>query len=112
MAKIEIRPAAGTVVVRAGGAVIAESTAALTLFEEGYAPVHYMPRDDAGITFLEASDKRTTCPHKGEAEYYHVIGKSQPIRDAAWSYPTPINGVEQIAGMIAFDAERTAVEVL
>ncbi|MEM6971303.1 MAG: DUF427 domain-containing protein [Pseudomonadota bacterium] len=112
MAKIEIQPTVGTVVVRAGGAVIAESTAALTLLEEGYAPVHYLPRNDAGMAFLEASDKRTTCPHKGEAEYFHVMGKSQPIRDAAWSYATPIAGMEAIAGFVAFDAERMAVEIL
>ncbi|MEM7178798.1 MAG: DUF427 domain-containing protein [Pseudomonadota bacterium] len=111
MPSITIQPVAGTVAVRAGGAVIAESTEALELCEEGHDPVLYLPRADA-ITFCEPSDKRTTCPHKGEAVYFHIDTKSGPIENAAWSYETPDEGVAEIAGFIAFQHERVAVEVL
>ncbi|MEO0761994.1 MAG: DUF427 domain-containing protein [Pseudomonadota bacterium] len=112
MPEITIRPARGTVVVRAGGGVIAESPNAVTLFEDGYDPVHYIPRGDIGMAFLEASDHRTTCPHKGEAEYFHVIAKSGPIRNAGWSYAAPLEMMAEIAGHIAFDTDKVAVELL
>ncbi|MEM7506281.1 MAG: DUF427 domain-containing protein [Pseudomonadota bacterium] len=111
MTEITIEPATGTIVARAGGAVIAESTNALVLRESGYDPVFYFPRTDA-IAFCDPSEKRSHCPHKGDACYCHVITKSGPIQDAAWSYETPLNGVSQIAGHIAFGHEKVAVEPL
>ncbi len=107
-----IEPAAGVYVVRAGGAVIAETSNALILREGGHEPVIYLPRDDIGMAFLERSEKRTRCPHKGEATYYHVIAKSGPIEDAGWSYEDPIAGAEAIRGHLAFAHERVAVERL
>lgn len=112
MAKIAIEPAGGTVVVRAGGAVIAESANALALHEDGYPPVHYIPRDDIGMAFLEPSETRTACPHKGEAAYFHLALEAGTLRDAAWSYPSPKDDVAAIAGHIAFDTEKAAVEML
>lgn len=111
MTKITIRPKPGTSVVRAGGAVIAESAAALELLEEGYPPVTYFPRADA-MAFCDPSDKRTQCPHKGEASYFHVTTKSGPLKDAAWSYEDPIEAVAEIAGCIAFAHEKVTVETL
>ncbi|MEO1316287.1 MAG: DUF427 domain-containing protein [Pseudomonadota bacterium] len=112
MPEIRITPATGTVVVRAGGAVIAESMSALMLEEGDYDPVFYIPRGDIGMTFLEPSATRTTCPHKGEASHFDLVAKSGPIRDAAWSYETPHDAVASIAGMIAFYPNKAAVEVL
>ena len=110
--KFTIAPATGIHVVRAGGAVIAETAHALILTEAGYDPVVYFPRVDAGMEFLDPSDKRTTCPHKGEATYYHIAAKSGPITDAAWSYETPIAEAEAIGGYLAFDGEKATVEAL
>ncbi len=110
--KFTITPATGVHVVRAGGAVIAETSHALLLREKGCDPVVYFPREDAGMEFLDPSDTRTTCPHKGEATHYHIAAKSGPIRDAAWSYETPVAGAEAIAGYVAFYDEKATVEAL
>lgn len=110
--KFTVTPATGFHVVRAGGAVIAETANALILSEPGYDPVVYFPRGDAGMEFLDPSDKRTTCPHKGEASYYHIAAKSGPITDAAWSYEAPIAEAEAIGGYVAFDIEKATVEAL
>ncbi len=109
---ITIRPATGTWVVRAAGAVIAETTDALELVEGGGAPVIYIPRADIAMAFLEPSDTRTTCPHKGEASYYSVISSAEAVKDAAWSYETPHEAVAQIAGHLAFYTDKVAVEEL
>jgi uncharacterized protein (DUF427 family) len=112
MAEIEIKPAGAMIVVRAGGAVVAESRDALTLFEQGYDPVHYIPRGDVAMAFLDRSETRTHCPHKGEAEYFHLALTSATVEDAAWSYPSPHEGVAAIAGFVAFDPRKAAIEEL
>ncbi|MGB3176577.1 MAG: DUF427 domain-containing protein [Albidovulum sp.] len=109
---IHIRQVSGTWVIRAGGAVIGESNAALELTEGSYPPVIYVPRADIAMAFLDRSAKTTTCPHKGQASYYSIIAKSGPIVDAAWSYEAPINGMEAIAGHLAFYTDKVAVERL
>ncbi len=110
--KFTIAPATGVHVVRVDGAVIAETSRALVLHEVGCEPVVYFPREDAGMEFLDPSDKRTTCPHKGEATHYHIAAKSGPIRDAAWSYEAPVTGAEAIAGFLAFYGGMATVEAL
>ena len=110
--RITITPAPGTVVVRAGGAVIAESARALSLAETGHAPVFYLPREDVGMEFLDRSDTTTHCPYKGDASYFHFIAKSGPIRDAAWSYEEPLADVAAIKDHLAFYGDKVTIEVL
>ena len=110
--KFTITAGTGVHVVRAGGAIIAETSRALILREEGYEPVVYFPREDGGMEFLDPSDKRTICPHKGEATHYDIAAKSGPIRDAAWSYEAPMAGAEAIAGYLAFYDDKATVEAL
>ena len=107
---IKIRPATGTWVVRAGGAVLGESTNALELTEGDYPPVIYFPREDLAMAFLEPTAMSSTCPYKGEASYFTIVAKSGPIKDAAWSYENPKDGVSEIAGHIAFYTNKVAVE--
>ena len=111
-AKFTVTPATGVHVVRAGGAVIAETSRALILREAGCEPVVYFPREDAGMEFLDPSDTRTTCPHKGEATHYHIAAKSGPIKDAAWSYQSPLAEAGAIAGFVAFYGEKAIIEAL
>lgn len=99
-------------VVRAAGGILAETKRALVLREAGHEPVVYFPREDVGMEFLDRSETRTSSPHKGEAAYYHIAGKSGSIRDAAWSYETPEPDAAAIAGHIAFDSEKVTVEEL
>lgn len=108
---ITVSKAEGTWVVRAGGAVLAESQNALELTEGSYGPVVYFPRDDIAMAFLDTSDRTSHCPHKGDASYFSIVTKSTTIHDAAWSYETPKDGVSEIAGHLAFyGGDQVAVE--
>jgi uncharacterized protein (DUF427 family) len=107
---IRIHPAPGTWVVRAGGAVIGESRAALELTEGDYPPVIYFPRADLAMAMLDASPTRTTCRWKGEASYVSLVTKSGTLADVGWSYEHPLPGMERIAGLVAFDRSRITVE--
>ena len=110
---IKIRRAGGTWVVRAGGAVLAETNAALELSEGSYPPVIYFPRDSIAMAFLEPTDRVTTCPHKGQAQHYSIVTKSTVLENAAWSYEDPKDGVSEIAGHVAFyPGDAVAVEEL
>ncbi len=107
---IKIRKADGTWVIRAGGAVLGESSNALELTEGSYPPVIYFPREDIAMAFLDKTDTVTTCAHKGDATYYAIQTKSELIPDAAWSYETPIEAVARIAGHLAFYPDKATVE--
>ena len=75
---IEIKPAAGTWVIRAAGAVLGESSAAPELIEGGH---------DAVI-------------------YFDLAAKSGTFPTAAWSCETPLDGVAQLAGYLAFYSDK------
>jgi len=109
---IKIRSAEGIWVVRAGGAVLGESDRALELSEGSHPPVIYFPRDDIAMAFLDPTDHSTHCPHKGDASYYAIQTKSNLIDNAAWSYESPIAGMERIAGHLAFYPDKVTVEML
>ncbi len=108
--EITIEPANGTWSVRAQGAVIGETTKALILKEGDYAPVVYVPREDLQMVFFDASDKSTTCPHKGVATYFHLAGKSRRQENVAWSYENPHKSVAAIKGYLAFYQDEVTVE--
>lgn len=110
MSNITIQPADGTWVVRTAGAVIGESRNALELLEDGHDPVIYFPRSDIAMAFLDPSETKTTCPLKGEASHFDIIAKNGAIADAGWSYETPKDAVSEIAGHIAFYADKVAIE--
>ncbi len=100
--RITVTPATGTWVVRAGGAVIGESTRALELVENGYDPVIYFPRKDIAMAFLDRSDHATTCPFKGAASYFSIVTKSTTHANAVWTYEDPIEDVAAIKDHLAF----------
>jgi uncharacterized protein (DUF427 family) len=84
------------------GETIADTTAAKLLHETGHLPVYYLPDEDLRRDVLVASDKRTTCPHKGEARYWSLQVGERLVRDAAWYYPEPIESASFLAGHAAF----------
>ena len=100
--KITIRKADGTWSVRAGGAVLGESADALELVEGDLPPVIYFPRGDLAMAFMDATDKTTHCPHKGDASYFSVVTKSTTLKDVAWSYEDPKDEVARIKDHVAF----------
>jgi len=107
---IRLRPAAGTWVARAGGAVIAETNAAIELTERDHEPVIYFPRGDVATAFLEPSATQSHCPHKGDASHFTLVTKSGDIPDAAWSYEAPKDDLADIAGHLAFYVHKVTVE--
>ena len=92
--------------VRFAGQVIADSTRALTLREANYAPVQYIPRDDADMSLLQRTAHASHCPYKGDASYFTIILDGRSAENAAWSYERPFPAMAEIAGHLAFYANR------
>ena len=101
---IRIRNAPGLWSVRSGGAVLGESSNALELTEDGYAPVIYFPRGDIAMAFLDRTDKTTHCPHKGDASHFSIINRSATLENAVWSYEDPVEAMARIKDHLAFYA--------
>lgn len=63
---------------------------------------HYFPASSLRREFFEPSAKHTTCGWKGVASYYDVVVGGQRNADAAWFYPEPLKGAEQVGERVAF----------
>jgi uncharacterized protein (DUF427 family) len=107
---ITMQPSSDHVVVKAGDAVVADSTNAVTLHEASYPPVYYVPLADVDSELLETSDTTTYCPYKGEASYYSVRAGDDVVKDAIWFYDQPYDAVSDIAGHVAFYPDRVQIE--
>jgi uncharacterized protein (DUF427 family) len=107
---IRIRRKPGKWCIRAGGAVLGESSEVLELAEGDLPEVLYFPRAGIAMAMLEKSATQTTCPHKGAASYYSIHTKSAVIEDAGWSYETPTEAAAGIAGHIAFYPAKVTIE--
>jgi uncharacterized protein (DUF427 family) len=89
------------VVVRLGGIVIADTTDALRVLETSHPPVYYLPRSAFRPGSLEPTAGRTTCEYKGTASYLSVLSPDRREEAAAWTYPAPRNGYQELAGRVA-----------
>jgi len=109
--RVDVFEASRPVRVTAGGEVIAESSRAKLLFETGLPPMAYVPGADIAAGALAPAEKKTVCPYKGEASYWHVQVDGQRVEDAAWSYETPLAEALEVARHVCFAGEGIEVEV-
>jgi uncharacterized protein (DUF427 family) len=104
--RIETHPEPRRVQVRINGNTVADSQRALALTEGSLPTRWYIPREDVAVE-LGPSDRRTTCPFKGEATHFSVGGEEA----VAWSYEEPIERVSEIRDLVAFYNERVEIEL-
>ena len=110
---ITIAPANARVRVSFAGKVIADTTRALVLKEASYAPVFYIPREDADMNLFTRSAHKTHCPYKGDARHFTLDVSGKRAENAAWSYEQPYPAMREIEGRIAFYPKRVdEIEVL
>jgi len=105
--RIDIRQTSRHLVVRDGDRVIADTRRPLALYESGFAPRWYVPRDDVDQTALTAAEGQTFCPYKGLCSYWDVGA----ARRAAWAYEDAWTGVDRISGLISFEPDKVEVHL-
>ena len=79
------------------GVTIAES--ADTVVVEGN---HYFPESSLNPHDVTFSNHRTSCPWKGQAQYYSLFVNGEMNPDAVWYYAEPLEAAAEIKGRVAF----------
>ncbi|MFF2062165.1 DUF427 domain-containing protein [Streptomyces sp. NPDC058200] len=105
--RIDIRPASRDLEVRDGDRLVARSSHPTVLYESGFAPRWYVPRDDVDQSALTPVEAQTFCPYKGLASYYDIGDSAK----AAWSYRDAYAEVAAVSDMVSFEPDRVAVSL-
>jgi uncharacterized protein (DUF427 family) len=105
--RIDIRQTSRKIVVTHGERVVADTTQALVLYESGFAPRWYVPRDDIDASALTPVETQTFCPYKGICSYYDI----GDARLAAWWYPEAYAEVGRISGFVSFEPNKITVHL-
>jgi uncharacterized protein (DUF427 family) len=103
---IYLEPTPKRLRVEVGGEVIADSRRAFLLHESGLQPTYYFPPEDVRSDVLEATDRHTHCPKKGDASYYTIRAGGETVENGAWYYPEPLSDAPFLRGLIAFYFDR------
>ena len=77
----------------------------MALYESGFAPRWYVPRDDVSGEDLTSVDGQTFCPYKGLASYYDIGTRKR----AAWSYVNAWQEVARINNLVSFEPDKIDV---
>ncbi len=85
-----------------GGALVADTTHALLVWEVPYYPAFYVPRRDVRAKLVE-NGGRTHSPSRGEASGQDVLAGGRRAARAAWLYED--SPVEGIRGHVRFEWE-------
>jgi uncharacterized protein (DUF427 family) len=105
--RVEVLTSSRHIRIEVDGVTVAESRAPRLLFETHLPTRYYLPMTDVDQRLLRPSERRTQCPYKGEAEYFHVEVAGRVHRNLVWVYRQPLPESQKIAGMAAFYTERT-----
>jgi uncharacterized protein (DUF427 family) len=98
--------------VELDGAVLAESSSPIMVFETGLPTRYYFNRTQVNFEHLVPTDTVTECPYKGKTTGYWSVRVGETIyRDLAWAYDFPTREVSPIAGLISFYNERVDIFV-
>jgi uncharacterized protein (DUF427 family) len=101
----DIRASSRHLQVRDGDRIVADTHRPVALYESGFAPRWYVPREDVDLSALTPAEGQTFCPYKGLASYYDV----GDIKAAAWSYLEAWPEVARVRGLISFQPEKIEV---
>lgn len=101
-----VEPVAKVIRVVLDGQVIAETTRAFRVLETSHPPVYYIPPADILEGALESCEGSSFCEFKGSASYWTVRSGQRVERAAAWFYPRPAAGFEEIRDHVAFYPAR------
>ncbi|MGA7269853.1 MAG: DUF427 domain-containing protein [Acidimicrobiia bacterium] len=109
--RIDILHSTRHVTVEVGGVTVADTRGAAFLFETGLPVRYYIPKTDVRFDLLIPTDKKTSCPYKGDARYWSVTVGDEVYDDIVWSYDYPVPESQKIAGMVAFYNEKVDIHV-
>ncbi len=99
-----VEPSHAEVVVTLAGAQVWRTRAALRVLETSHPPTWYLPAADAAVGLLRPGNGSSWCEFKGGATYLDLVHGDRVAAGAAWTYPEPSPGYEQLRGHVALYA--------
>ena len=84
-----------------GGAPIAACEEAIQVLETSHPPTFYVPMSAFTDGVLHPVPGTTWCEFKGTASYFDVVVGDHRAERAAWHYPSPTSGFEELVGHVA-----------
>jgi len=105
--RIDIRQSSRHLVVKDGETTIADSKRPLVLYESGFAPRWYVPRQDIDENALTPAEGQTFCPYKGLARYYDI----GVHKKAGWYYPHAWTEAARISNLVSFEPDEIEVRL-
>ncbi len=102
-----VDPTAETVVVRFRGAEVCRTSAPIRVLETSHPPTYYLPVADFAPGSLRPAAGSSFCEFKGHAAYFDIVGADGRVAEqAAWGYPEPWPGFENLRDHVALYAGR------
>jgi uncharacterized protein (DUF427 family) len=105
----QISPLNKSITISHKNIILGSSNNALILTEKKCQPVIYIPSDDINFKHLMESDFVSYCPHKGDANYWHLVRNGGVILDnIAWQYQNPIDDAKEIKNYFCFYKDKVS----
>ena len=99
-------PTTDHIVIEFNGEIVADTTHAIVVFENGERPVYYIPPEDVSVAALTPNKRTSVCAWKGVAQYYNLEVGNCISPTAAWCYPEPQAAAVEIRHYVAFYPHR------
>ncbi|MFD9293322.1 DUF427 domain-containing protein [Streptomyces sp. NPDC060030] len=110
--RVDALRSSSSVRVELDGAVLADASHCVKLFETGLPTRYYLDRAHIDWSHLALSGTVTQCPYKGTtSSYWSFRGDVTTHEDIAWGYDFPTIHANRIAGMVAFFNEEVDLYV-
>ena len=92
---------AGPITIELGGEVIASTDRGWRVLETSHPPTYYLPRSAFRDGVLREAPGSSWCEWKGRARYFDLVTGTAVAAKAAWNYPEPTAGFEEISDAVA-----------
>lgn len=89
------------VTVVLGGLLVAEADEVVEVLETYHPPTVYLAREAFAPGALVPAEGTSLCEFKGRARYLDVVAGERVAARAAWYYPEPRPGYEDLRGRVA-----------
>ncbi|KAG6177410.1 hypothetical protein E4U27_004325 [Claviceps purpurea] len=88
------------------GKTVAKVDSSIHLHETGRPVRYYISPAAVDPKLLRKSALVTSCPYKGDAEYYDIILDGLEHKNLVWYYRHPVRESAAIAGLLCFEHEK------
>lgn len=108
--RVRLEPLTSRLTVHLGDELVADSTRAFVVHEQGLPPRYYVPREDVKAE-LKRGEGAGTCPWKGKWHHLDVVLHDKAVARGAWTYGETTPVCEPVRNYVAFYDDKLSVRV-